>query len=279
MRRAGGGGTVLAALVFVGLGSVAPAAPWALGPGRFFTRLSYQHGRATTYAAPDGTSFEIPRFTTDDLDLAAAYGLDDRFTVSVSLPVLRSSDLADAADELGRESGFGDMQAGLEMELARRGLWAFGLRGLLQAPTGDAERSDGLQPTGSGVWEAQLAFSAGTSLFSGRGFAVAEAGYQYRGGGFEDGLAFSGQLGWNASSRITLAAGLRGVQPFRYPDGSVGSGALVGVGNGVTYVNYGPSLLVKLGSGIGLELSAEGAFHTRNVAQGIQYRAGLTLQR
>jgi hypothetical protein len=266
-------------VLLLGGSSLAEAGPWALGPGRLFARLSYAHGRATTYAAPDGTEFPIPRFTTDDLDLSLAYGLGERATLYANLPVLRSSDLADSPDELVRESGIGDLSAGLEWALFRRGSWEFGLRGLVQAPTGDAERADGLQATGSGVFEGQLAFSAGTSFAAGRAYAVLEAGYQYRGEGFEDGVVFSGQVGWSVSARVTLAAGLRGVQPFRYPDGSVGTGALVGVGNGVTYVNYGPSLAVKLGGGVGLEFSVEGNFHTRNVTRGVQYRAGVTLNR
>lgn len=272
-------GALLAGAIALLVSAHAEAAPWALGSGRFFARLGYQGTRSTTLSAPDGTQFDIPRFVTDDLDVSLGYGLGDRFTLLANLPVLRSSDLADDPDELGRESGFGDVQVGLEAQLARRGLWAFGARALVQAPTGDAERADGLQPTGSGVWEGDLAFSAGTSLWNGKGFAAAEAGYRYRGGGLEDAFIFSTQVGYLPTSRITLAMGLRGNQPFRYPDGSFGGGSFTGVGNGVTYVNYGPSLIVKLGAGLGLEMGVEGTFHARNIATGTLFRAALTFQR
>jgi len=271
--------TVLAGALALLVAAQAEAAPWALGSGRFFARAGYQGTRSTTLAAPDGTQFDIPRFVTDDLDVSLGYGLDDRFTLTANLPVLRSSDLADDPDELVRESGFGDVQVGLEAQLLRRGLWAFGARILVQAPTGDAERADGLQPTGSGVWEGDLAFSAGTPLWNGKGFALVEVGYRYRGGGLEDAFIFSTQIGYLPTPRVTLAMGLRGNQPFAYPDGFVGGGALTGVGNGVTYVNYGPSVTIKIAAALGLELGVEGTFHARNIATGTLFRAALTFSR
>ena len=274
MRRTG---AVALALVLASASS--DAAPWALGRGRFVARVGYQGGRATTLAAPDGTKFDIPRFVTDDLDLGLAFGIDDRLTLTSNLPLLRSSDLRDLPDELRRESGFGDLQLGLEAQLARRGAWAFGLRGLVQAPAGDAQRASGLQPTGSGVWEGEAAFSAGVSLFSGRGWVVAEAGYRSRGGGFQDGVVYSVSLGYAVSNRVSLAFSPRGVQPFGSTGGSFNSGSLTGTGNGVTYTNYGPSLFVKLGGGLTLDLGVERAFHTRNLAVGTLFRTGLTYRR
>jgi hypothetical protein len=269
---------LVAAAVFALLEGQAESAPWAMGAGRFFARFGYQGTRSTTLAAPDGTQFDIPRFSTDDLDLSLGYGLDDRFTLTTNLPVLRSSDLDDTPDELVRESGFGDLQVGLEAQLLRRGLWVMGARALVQAPTGDAERADGLQPTGSGIWEGELALSAGGSLWNGRGFVAVEAGYRYRASGFQDAFVFSTQVGYLPTPRLTLAMGLRGNQPFRYPDGSFGGGGLTGVGNGVTYVNYGPTASVKLGRGLGLEVGLEGTFHARNIATGTLFRAALTFQ-
>ena len=269
----------LLALLLVAAAARAEAAPWALGAQRFSARLGYQGVRSTTLVAPDGMKFDIPRFVTDDLDLGLAWGIDDRFTLIANLPLLRSSDLDDTPDELTREAGFGDVQVGLEAQLARRGPWAFGVRGLVQAPTGDAERADGLQPTGSGVWEGEAAFSAGVSFLAGKGWLVGEGGYHYRGGGLEDGVVYSVNAGWVASRRVSLAIGLRGVQPFRYPDGSFATGSLTGVGNGVTFANYGPSLFVKLGGGLSLDTGVERTFHARNLATGTLFRAGLTYRR
>jgi hypothetical protein len=255
------------------------AGPWALGRGHVYGKLSYQRLRAERYAQPDGTVFDIPRFSNDNLDLYVAAGLTDVFTVTAGVPLIRSSDLADQPDELGRESGFGDLQLGLEAQLARRGRFVFGLRGVVQAPSGDETVGDGLQAQGSGVWEGAGLFAVGASLFGGKGWAQAEAGYQYRGGGLTDGFQYGLQVGWNATGRMWLSANLRGIEPFRQEPGDIPAGSLTGVGDRVTYVVVGPSVYIRLGAGLGLQLDLEGAFHARNLAKGPQLRAGLTYSR
>jgi hypothetical protein len=272
----------LAALAFGSLALLplpTEAGPWALGPGRIYTKLSYQRLRAEKYAQPDGTVFTIPTFSTDNLDLYVAAGLTDALTATLGVPLLRSSDLADQPDELGRESGFGDLQLGLEGQVAQSGGFVFGLRGVVQVPTGDETVSDGLQAQGSGVWEGAGLVMVGTSLWGGKGWAQVEAGYQYRGGGLRDGFQYALQVGWNAGGRAWLSANLRGVEPFSQEPGEVPAGSLTGVGDRTTYVVVGPSLFVRLGAGLGLQLDFEGAFHARNLATGPQFRAGLTWSR
>jgi hypothetical protein len=132
-----------------------------VGKGHFYTKFSYRYLNATNLSAPDGTNFEIPAFRQDYLDLYAAVGVDDRFTLSLDLPVLRSSDLEDDPDELQRASGFGDLRFGIQAQLGQRGPWVFATRVTAQAPTGDPDVSDGLQATGSGVWEGDAIIGAG----------------------------------------------------------------------------------------------------------------------
>jgi hypothetical protein len=277
------GKILLVAAFVVPIGAVAPspseAGPWALGQGHVYAKLSYQRLRAERYAQPDGTVFDIPTFSTDNLDLYVAAGLTDALTLTLGVPLVRSSDLADQPDELGPESGFGDLQMGLEAEIARRGRFVFGLRGVVQAPTGDETVSDGLQAQGSGVWEGAGLLTVGTSLGGGRGWAQAEAGYQYRGGGLKDGFQYGLQIGWNANGRTWLSLNLRGVEPWSHEPGDVPAGSLTGVGDRTTYAVVGPSFFVRLGAGFGLQLDLEGAVRARNLAKGPQFRAGLTYAR
>ena len=259
--------------------SATEAGPWALGRGHVYSKLSYQRLRSEKYAQPDGTVFDIPTFSNDNVDLYVAAGVSDALTLTLGVPLLRSSDLDDQPDELGRESGFGDLQLGLEAQLAKRGRFVFGARGVVQFPTGDETVSDGLQAQGSGVWESVGLLTVGTSLWGGKGWAQAEAGYQYRGGGLKDGFQYAVQVGWNANGRTWLSANLRGVEPFSQEPGDIPAGSLTGVGDRTTYVVVGPSLFVRLGAGLGLQLDLEGAFHTRNLAKGPQFRAGLTYSR
>ena len=118
MSRAPLIGLVAAAL---GLGAVkADAGPWAAGQGRLYAKLAVGRLTSTRLAFPDGTVFDIPEFRKDDADLYVFYGVSGRVSVLAGLP-LRSSDLDDDPDELRRETGIGDIEGGLQLQLGTRG--------------------------------------------------------------------------------------------------------------------------------------------------------------
>jgi hypothetical protein len=270
-----------AGLLLLGLAAapLAEAGPWGLGRGHAYVKAAYDRLRSTTLATPDGTQFEIPSFRRDIVSLYAAYGLSDGITLVMDVPLWRSSDLADDPDELGRESGLGDAQAGLQVQLGTRGSWTFAARGLVQAPTGDETRAQGLLPTGSGVWEGQLVLGAGRSLAGGKGWGFIEAGPQVRGGGLRDGVVFGAQLGYRLASRVLLAANLRGQEPWSHDAPEEAIGSFVGVGDRVTYVSFGPSVIVDLGPGLSLQADAEAVTRARNLAKGPVLRLGLAYRR
>ena len=255
------------------------AGPWPQGRQHAYTKLSFQHLSARKYAQPDGTIFEIPRFRSSEWSFFGSFGLTDRLTLWANVPLVRSSDLDDDPDELGRESGFGDLGFALQAQLGSHGGWVFAVRGAFQIPTGDETRSEGLQATGSGVFEGSGVFGAGRSLAGGRGYGFVEAGYKYRGGGLKDAFVYTAQLGWNAGRRVTFAWNVRGEEPFSHEPGTAGLNSFVGVGDRVTYVVFGPSAIFQLGRGWGVQLDVEGSFHARNLAKGPMFRAGVTYQR
>jgi hypothetical protein len=244
-----------------------------------YAKLSAQHLSTTTLAAPDGTQFDIPRFTKDDAALYVAYGISHEVTLVAQVPFLRSSNLDDVPDELMRETGFGDLQLGAQLQIGQRGPWLFALRALLQAPTGDETRAQGLLPTGSGVWEGQGWLSAGRSLAGGKGYGFVEVGYEGRGGGLRDGVVYAAQVGWNVTPRVVLAANLRGVEPFSHAAGDRTAGSFVGVGDRVTYVAYGPTAILKLARGLGVQLDFDSAFRARVIAPGAVFRVGVFVSR
>lgn len=254
---------------------LAEAGPWALGRGHYYTKASFGYMRARTLAAPDGTSFTIPLFVRNDVYLYGTYGISDRFDVIANVPLLRSSDLA----AFGKESGFGDIQFGGQYQFARSGSTVFGVRVLLQAPTGDETRAEGILPTGSGTWEGTAVAGVGSSFAGGKLYGYAEAGYGYRGSSLRDGVVYEAQLGWNARSWMILAFNLRGVEPFSKAAPNVAIGSPVGVSDRVTYTAYGPTLILKLPSGLGFQFDVESAANTRNIATGAVFRAGVSLAR
>jgi hypothetical protein len=272
---------VLGALAVAALlaARAAEGGPWAQGARNAYTKVSFQHLQAMRYAQPDGTVFDIPRFRSSELSFFGSFGLTDRLTLWVNVPLVRSSDLADDPDELGRENGFGDLGFALQAQLGARGPWVFAVRGSLQIPTGDEMRSEGLQATGSGVYESAGVLGAGRSFAGGRGFGFAEAGYKYRGGGLRDALVYAAQVGWKAGRRATLVWNVRGEEPFSHAPGTAALNSFVGVGDRVTYVVYGPSVILDFGRGWGAQLDLEGSFHAKNLAQGPMFRGGITYHR
>ena len=253
------------------LAARAEAGPWATGRGRVYVKVSYDFLRSTELAQPDGSVLPIPRFVHEEGALYVAYGVSERLTLIGFAPAWRSSDLQD----FGRESGFGDLRFGAQWQLTRKGPWQIALRALVQAPTGDETRAEGLLPTGTGVWEGEDVLSAGRSFAGGRGYGFAEAGYQWRGGGLRDGVVYGIQVGWNATPRLVIAGNLRGVEPFSHAPRAEAFGAPVGFGDRVTYASYGPSAIFKLTRWIAAQLDVEDAFRTRNLATGAKLRVGI----
>jgi hypothetical protein len=263
-------------LVALALAAASPAVagPWALGPGHVYVKLGYGRLDSDTLANPDGSQVAIPRFVKDDLHAYGAVGVSERLTLSASLPLRRRSELED----FGSEAGVGDLALGVQWQLGRRGGWVFATRGVVQAPTGDETRAEGILPTGSGVWEGELRLAAGRSLGGGRGYFFVEAGHQFR-ELLRDGFAWEAQAGWNASPRLVLAWNARGLEPWSTRARETALGSPVGVGDGVGYLVTGPTAIVKLGSGVAVQFDVEGALRERNLATGTTFRIGVSWSR
>lgn len=269
MRTAG------AVLALLALAGPAAAGPWPAGRGHYYAKLGGGWLRSDTLVAPDGTEFDIPRFTRREVSVYAALGLNDRLTGIVSVPFVRSAHL----QGFGSETGIGDVQAGLQAQLGRKGPWVFAARGVAQAPTGDETRADGLLPTGSGAWEAEVGLSGGRSLAGGRGYGFFEAGHQLRGSALRDAFSYSAQAGWNASRRVVLALGARGVEPYDSSARVEAIGSPVGLSDRVTYLVWGPTIIVSVGRGIGLQADLERAARAKNLARGTAVRFGVSVAR
>jgi hypothetical protein len=240
-----------------------------------YVKLSYSTLRTSRLATPDGAVHDIPRFTRHDASVSVLYGVGDRLTLLGGGFAYRRLSLRD----FGTESGAGDVQAGLQYQLGSRGPWSFAVRAMVQAPTGDETRGEGLLPTGSGVWEAEGAVSVGRSVAGGRGWAFLEVGHLARGRRLRDGFAYAGQVGYRIQSRVSVAWNVKGLEPYESQAGAGSLASAAGLGDGVTYAAYGPTLLVSLGRGVGLQADVEGAFHTRNLARGTAFRIGLSASR
>ena len=251
------------------------AGPWNRHKGGFYVKSGYNHVRAEDLATPAGDVVSIPAFTKDEGTLYAEYGVSGRLTAVLDLIAYRRSEL----DGFGSAGGVGDLRLGLQGQLASRGRWVFALRGAIQAPTGDETKGDGLLPTGSGVWEGEIAAGAGVSLWDGRGWAQAGIGPQIRGAGLRDGLAYDAQVGGRVWGRVLILLNVRGVQPWSTEPTDASTISPAGFGDGVTYLAFGPGVIVELARGVALQLDLDGATNVRNIAKGTTVRLGLSVSR
>lgn len=278
----------LLAAILLGAGPAA-AGPWAVGAGEVYAKLSAALLDTDTLASPDGTELTIPDYTREELNFTLLYGLSDRWTLEVAAPLYRNSEI----DGFDSASGVGDLAVGLQAQLGTVGAWTWAARLVARAPTGDETKGLGLLPTGTGVWEGELWFSTGRSFATDRGFFFAELAHQSRGSGLTDSLLYRTQLGYRPSDRWFLAWNVFGVAP--YSDGGDGGlGSVAGLGDGVRYLAYGPTVILSLGSGSrggssagsdtpgygwALQLDAEDTENAENLATGVTFRLGVSLRR
>ncbi len=266
--------TIAAVAIALAWATPVRAQPWQLGAGHVSVGVSYTILSTTELATPDGNSIKIPRFARQETAVSGAYGATDRVTIIVGATLFAHTSI-EAFDSAG---GVGDVRLGIQALLVQRGPWTVGVRGIVQAPTGNANKGNGLLPTGTGAWEGDAVFSAGRS-FAQRFFAFGEAGYHARGLGLRDTLVFNSQVGLITGSRVTLGWNVHGVQPYDSGPVSASLAVAAGLGDGVTFVSYGPSAAVRLNGGWSIVGGVDGTVHTRNLATGTAYRVGLAYTR
>jgi len=257
------------------LAAPAHAGPWNSAPGSYYVKASYAYLSADELATPLGEVVPIPRYSRHEGGLYVQYGLAGSLMATLDLPFVRSS----AIEAFDSAVGIGDTRLALQWQVDRSGPWVFATRGLVQAPTGDETLGQALLPSGSGVWEGEAVASAGVSLWRGRGWAFVEAGYQARGGGLRDGLTYAAQWGHRLGGRLLVMANVRGIQPWDTSPSDLSTGSAAGFGDGTTYVNFGPALILELGGSAGLQADLDFMANTRNIARGATLRVGVFVSR
>lgn len=263
-------------LGFVALSALpAAAGPWNQPKRGFYLKTAYNYLHAEELATPAGDVVRIPAFTKHEAAFYFEYGLSPRLTVILDSLAYRESSIE------GFESarGIGDTRLALQWQLPGNGRFVFAARAALQFPTGDETKGKSLLPTGSGVYEGELVLGAGVSLWGGRGWAQAGIGPQIRGGGLRDGFVYDAQLGGRLFGPVLLMLNLRGVQPWDTTPGGASTESVAGFGDGVTYLAYGPGLIVELAPGVAFQFDVDGATHVRNIATGPTYRFGVSVSR
>lgn len=244
------------------------AGPWGRDKGSLYLNLSYEFLSTRKLATPDGVVQAVPRFRLRQTGVYAAYGLTDRLSVIVDRLGFRTASLA----QFDSASGIEDLRVGAQWELSRTGPWIVAARGIVQAPLGDESKGLGLLPTGSGAWESDLRASVGWSSSSGRAYAYGEMGYQARARGLRDAFIYEAQCGVVVYRGVWVQLNLRGLEPFATEPSDAAFTSPSGLGDGVTYASFGPSVILELGDRWGLQFDYEDAFRSKNLAVGPKFR-------
>jgi len=92
-------------------------------------------------------------------------------------------------------------------------------------------------------------------------------------------LTYALQVGWNVRPRITVAGNIRGIGPYSKKPPREARASPVGLSDRITYLSYGPTLILGLGHGAALQLDVDGASRARNLADGTTVRLGVSLSR
>ncbi|MEO7274711.1 MAG: hypothetical protein ABIX28_10540 [Vicinamibacterales bacterium] len=267
---------VVAIVLVVGLFEArgAGAQPWQPAKGAVAAGLTFQSLRAVELATPAGNVIDIPRFTRDELTVFGNAGVTRRLAIVGAATLLVSTSI----EAFERATGVGDARIGIQTLLGQRGAWTAGLRGLVHAPTGNSRRGEGLLPAGSGAWEGEVVLSIGRPI-GGRLFVFGEAGHHVRGRGLRDTFVFNSQVGYVASPRLTLEWNTRGVQP--YDNGPIGTtlGSAAGLGDGVTFIAFGPSATIRVRRAWAILAGVDGGGHLRNIAAAPAFRVGVAYSR
>ena len=79
--------------------------------------------------------------------------------------------------------------------------------------------------------------------------------------------------------RVLILLNVRGVQPWSTEPTDASTISPAGFGDGVTYLAFGPGVIVELARGVALQLDLDGATNVRNIAQGPTVRLGLSISR
>jgi len=222
-----------------------------------------------------------------NLNLYGKYGLSDNWDVIAYIPFLVKSyqnhQVSSVTNETileGEENtGFGDMNLGVEYRLFKKSKHAFSAALTLGIPSGDNEGgSDGSHQTGDGEFNQELRFNAGTSfkIVKHPFYAKGYLGFNNRTEGFSDEIKFGFEAG-TAVLKDKLLLLLRSNSVKSQKNGSLNAANSNGsiFANNVEFVSIGGEVSWKFTEKLGLSLVYDSAISGKVIYAAPSYSAGV----
>jgi hypothetical protein len=252
--------------------SSASAGAWTRPAGRGFYKLGEQIIRARSYYEPNGNRVGIPALSEYTASLYGEYGLTGRVTLIAYVPFIKRITLN---RQVGTPSGFvffpgdaktgvADADAGVRVGLLTKGATVLSVQVMLGLPLGDHRQRNGLY-TGDGEFNQQVAIQAGRSLYPLPLYIAGEVGLNHRTGAYSDEVRLAFELGCTLRQRWTIIGHLWATESLENGRSAFTGGTGGLAGNNQRYLTYGPEILCRITSHLGITAGVYGAVRGRNV--------------
>ena len=216
------------------------------------------------------------------------YGLNKKTTLIGYVPYTRvyqnTQIFTSGRDQIPGEqfSSLGDINLGIEYQLAKKKAWAYSLSVRLGLPTGrNRGGSDGSYQTGDGEFNQLLRFHAGKSYRLGTQpfYAKASVGINQRSNGFSDEFRVRIETGSKLlNDRFLVVVRANTIQSFHNGtlDASNSNGSIFA--NNVEAVNLGGEVIYSINSKFSWGLSSSYPLSGRVVYKGMVFSTGISYQ-
>ena len=244
---------------------------WTQPKKNGYLKLNQSMILSNRYFAPDGNVIDITTIGLYTTSIYGEYGLTDRFTLIAYVPFfVRNTPNTVRFEPSGRENpgdalnAFGDTDIQLQYGFLKTDTWVASARLWFGIPFGTVGGGEsGILQTGDGEFNQMLRMDLSRPLGN-KLWTSAYVGYNNRTSDFSDEWRFGAELGIKFSDRVYLQTRVDIIQSTFNGTVSPAEGNSI-FANNVEFVSPALELGFQNKKGLGITVSAAGAFSARNI--------------
>ncbi len=256
---------------------------WPQPKGKGYFKISQSFIRAQYLFGPDGSTTRIPTFGYYSTNFYGEYGLSNRLTGIVDLPLFvrvtqnevmrRQSGIIEPGDELN--SIIGDGRLGLKLGLTRDKWLAASLSLIAGLPFGDSSGGEsGILQTGDGEFNQMVMLDLSHSFYPKNIYTTVSIGFNNRTKGFSEEFRYGAEIGYTGFNNFLVALKVVGVESFFNGNAQEVNGIY---SNNTEYLSVTPEINYFIKENMGISLSAGFAPYAKNILAAPNISGGLFL--
>jgi len=262
--------------------SEAMAGGWTKSKGEGYFKLGQTVIRSSQFYEADGSIIDIFTTSVYITSIYGEYGLSDRVTGIVYVPLLSRITVNNVEFTSGRTqegdayNSLGDSDIGLKFGLIQGKPFVLSTTVMLGIPLGGTAggRSQALQ-TGDGEFNQLVKLEAGYG-FNKPFYVTGGIGFNNRTKGFSEEFRYEFEAGYTYKKNLLLSFKLAGVKSFKNGDAN---GSMNGIfSNNTEFLAVGPEIAYSFSEKFGFALSASGALYGQRILAAPSYGAGLYIK-